>query len=296
MSWLAWVLASAILYSVVELFDKFVTDHEIKNYQIASIMCGIPIYLFFMAYGLISGSPLIPVTVAGVSVLLGSLYTFSLFSYYTGLSEEDVTRFIPTLSLNTVIVVILSFMILGESYDLVTYAGIASVVVGTLLISIENPRKTLRNFQSTRALHLGLITAFIGAVSSIVLKVLTNTAALESILFWEGIGGIISIIPLIYVNRTEFTLEDLNGYRDLTIIGFLTSTAYLAFAKSITLGPVSLTSTLLKINSIFIFFGATIISRLHPEIIHEELDTRILAQKIISILLIIAGVAAIKLI
>jgi uncharacterized membrane protein len=296
MDWIFFTLLSAVLYSIVELFDKFVVDHEMDNYQIASIFCGIPIYLSFLLAGPVLGSiKLGPIQIL-LSVFLGVLYTFSLFSYYSGLSKEEVSRFVPSLSLSTVFIVVLSFIFLAETFSIPVYLGIVSVILGALLISIEDPVTSLRKFESGPAVKLGVLTALLGAVSSVLVKFLTESIGMWSIIFWMGIGGLTSALSLGFYNRENISLSEIKAYRHLLVIGFLTAGAYMLFMRAVELGPVSLVSTLLKTNSIMIFVGSAAITWLHPEIISEDVDRKILLQKLLAIALILAGVTMIKLI
>lgn len=295
MGWVLYALLSAFLYTLVGLVDKFIVDNEIGNYQLASAFCGIPIYLVFISTGVLLGNPGLPLELASLGTFLGFIYTFSLFSYYSGLSREEVSRFIPSLSLNTVFLVFLSFIFLDESFSLPTYAGIASVVLGAFLISLEDPLESLKRFKSTEAVYLGVLTALLSAFSALGVKYMTGFAGNWSIMFWLGVGGISSTAVLLYHNRNRMTHSELRGYEHLLTIGLLTSVGYIMFVNALSRGPASLVSTFLKTKSVILFFTSMLLTRLHPGLIHEELDRTSIIQKAVAILMILGGVAVIQL-
>jgi hypothetical protein len=58
------------------------------------------------------------------------------------------------------------------------------------------------------------------------------------------------------------------------------------------LGSASIVSTITKSRFIMVFLVATAVSRLHPEILHEELDRSILIQKTLGLTMISVGIVA----
>lgn len=295
MGWVLYALLSAFLYTLVGLVDKFIVDNEIENYQLASAFCGIPIYTVFISSGLLLGSPFLPFELMALGTFLGFIYTFSLFSYYSGLSKEEASRFIPLLSLNTVFLVFLSFIFLDESFSVPVYAGITSVVVGGLLISLKDPLESLRRFKSTRAVYIGVLSALLSSFSALGVKYMTGFAGNWSIMFWLGVGGILSTLVLLFHNRNRLNRSKIRGYEHLLTIGLLTSVGYIMFVNALSRGPASLVSTFLKTKSVILFFATILLTRIHPDLIHEELDRKTLVQKAVAILMILGGVAIIHL-
>ena len=87
----------------------------------------------------------------------------------------------------------------------------------------------------------------------------------------------------------------MKGYEHLLIIASLTAVGYLTFIKALSLGPVSLASVVVRIDSALVFIGSIFVTKLHPEIIHEKIDRAVLVQKAVALLLILLGVALIQL-
>lgn len=290
MLWIVFTFLAAGIWTSVDLFSKFVMSKEVKDPVISTGVAGVSLFfsLTLISY-LMADLTLSPGTVVP-SAAVGVFYSLGLLAYYSGIEKEDVSRFIPTLSTTTIFTVLLAFFFVGESFSLVVYAGIASVVIGAVLISL----KGLDHFQSLLSFSLAIISAFAFAVRNIFLKVSTGGASLWTVLMWAGIGG--SVTSLFFLLRRGSKLKEATkGEEHLIVIGLISALGYFAYGKAISLGPVSLASTVLKVKILLVFLSSTVISRLHPDIIYEELDRYTLAQKVLAIILIVFGVVLIQL-
>jgi drug/metabolite transporter (DMT)-like permease len=211
--------------------------------------------------------------------------------YYSGIETEEVSRFIPTLSTTTIFTVLIAFLVLGEKFTVPVYIGIISVVAGAVLISM----KDLQHFKSSRGFVLAITAALFFAFRNIFLKFSTGGTELWSVLFWAGIGGFIVSSAFLSYHRSRIGKVDQEGEEHLLFIGFLSALGYFAYSKSISLGTASLASAVLKVKILLVFMASMIISKLHPEIIEEDMDRITILQKALAALLILGGVVAIQL-
>lgn len=83
-----------------------------------------------------------------------------------------------------------------------------------------------------------------------------------------------------------------SGSEHIASSGSLSGLAQVVFFIAISLGSASIVSTITKSRFITVFLVATVISRLHPEILHEELDRSILIQKTLGLTMISVGIVA----
>lgn len=294
MSWVIFALSAALVWAGVNLFDKFVVDNEISDFWIAGSVCGVSLFLFQGAGSLILGNFSISLQNILPGFVAGILYTIALFAYYYGMKEEDVSRFIPTTSVSTVFVAVLSFAFLGESFNIYVYTGIASTVIGAFLISLEDPIHSLENFQSGHATLLAFLAAFLFASRDVIYKFATYQLTEWSALFWMSIGGLITS-SLVLIRKKDNLQEKKLGIIHLSFIGILTAIGYFFMAKAISLGPVSLVSATLKTQLIAVFIGSITLSKINKGV-SEEIDKTILLQKTLAIALIISGVITIQII
>lgn len=295
MSWLTLVLGVAIIWGAGNLIDKFVSDHEVGDPFIEVGLAGLVMFTIFTAAAfyntstsdIFSHSPIIP-------IITGVIYTLAIVSYYAGIKREEVSRFIPVLSLVPVIITIFAFFFLGESFSWPVYIGIFMTVFGAVLISLEDPLHHITQVQSKVAIFLGLLCSILIAARDVIFKFLSNDFTFWFILFWVGIGGLFTVLIFLIAKSKKLT-KSKKGFVHLLGMGAVKAIGYLLFAQAITIGPVSLVAATLKVKSLLVFFGSTLISKYHPEIIHEKLDKKILFQKITATLIIISGVMLIKL-
>ncbi|MFB6181359.1 MAG: EamA family transporter [Candidatus Magasanikbacteria bacterium] len=294
MSWLYLALIAAFLWAIVNLADKFIVDHEIND---PVIDVGISGFLGFIVITIVSylqidtASTLIS-NKFWLPLLAGILYPISLIFYYSGIKREDVSRFIPLFGIIPVITAIAAFFLLGENFSWIVYVGILLTVFGAILISLKNPLKNWHKFKSGLAVMLGVASAIIIAVRSLIIKFSGFSMNYWTILFWLGIGGLTVIIILLITKFKQ--IKKYEHIDHLPLVGLIRAGAYLIYVKAITLGPVSLVVTAIKIKPLLVFLGSTAVSKYHPEIIHEKLDKKTILQKVFATTIIIAGVLLIK--
>lgn len=290
--WIFFSLLASVFFAATGLFDKFFVDTEIDDYVFGGCIYSLPLLLIMTVIGLFKSDLAFSFPSMVFGMFAGGLYFIILVFYLKGVSKEDVSRFIPSLSLNTVFIAIISAIFLGESLGVIVYIGILLTVAGAFLISLENPLSSLKNFQSGKALFLALGIAVLQAVRDVVIKLGSNQVEIFTIILWMGIGGtVLSIAILLTLRRDK--LSELKRHRRFIAVGGLRSLGYLSFMIAISLGSVTLASAVLKTNGIIVFFGATALS-LSGKMIHESKNKKIIIQKFLASVMIIAGVVTIK--
>lgn len=290
MLWILFTVIAAVIWTFVDLLNKFVLDKEMGDGILAAGTAGISQFLPTALIPLLFTEVVFSPEVAIPSLMVGVFYAGGILNYYLGIGKEEVSRFIPALSATTIFTTIMAFFIIGESFTAPVYVGIIAVVAGAILISMDS----LNHFQSLKGLVFGIVAAALFASRNISLKIATSGASIWQILFWVGVGGSLTSITFLLLRKSELK-ESISGDKHLFEIGILCAIAYFAFANAIYLGPVSLASALLKIKIFLIFVGSTLISRIHPEIIYEKINRKTALQKIIAIVLVITGVVLIQL-
>lgn len=298
MSWLFLVLLSAFIWSIANLGDKFIEDQEIKDSILSSGIVDLINAVFFIII------PLLFISINNLfasfswfSFLAGITYGTSRVFYFSGIEREEVSRFVPLLALIPVFVTIFSFLFLNETFSWVVYLGITLTIIGALLISLESPLYSLKKFQSKSALFFGVMAAIFLASKDILIKVTSGAIDYWGIIFWLGVGLLPISLILLFKELKSQKIDRINkkGAKNLIISGSLKALGSFLFTKAITLGPVALVSTVVKVKPVLVFIGSTVISKFHSEIIHEKLDTKTILQKTIATVIIVFGVVLIKL-
>lgn len=287
--WILLAIASAVGWALVVLLDKFVVDTEMSDPKATGSLhaifnCAAVLGVSFSLGGAISN-----VYIAASGMILGFLYVLANFFWFSGVGSEDVSRFAPVLSFDVVFIALLSFVFLQESFSAIVYGGMGLTVAGCVLISLENPLESLSEIESRWGLVAALTSALIYATREVVFKHFSAGTDVWSLLFYFGASGIAFSALMAYTARDEIA-GNLEGSELMTLSGLVSGFSQVAFFLAVSLGSVSIVSTITKTRFLVIFFGATAISRIHPEIIHESLETRLLIQKLAATSMIILGV------
>ena len=289
MLWFLLVILAAFLWALVDLSGKFVMDKEVGDAFLAAGTSGIPEFLILTFVALYFSGIITSLSVIIPSLSVGVFYAVALYTYYLGVEEEDIDRFVPTLSLTTIFTLFLAYFFLGESFSLLVYLGIVGIIAGAVLISM----KGIHTFQSKKGFLIGILTALLFSLRDVILKFATMNVSFWSVLFWVGVGGsLTSLFFLLF--RFSVVEKSFTGEKHLLEIGFLATFGYLTYVIAISLGPVSLVGAMIKVKILMVFLGSTAISRVHPEIIYEKLDKITIIQKLIAIIVIILGVFLIQ--
>lgn len=292
-TWALLAVASAVGWAVIVLIDKFVVDSEINSSLGTGGLHALFNCLAVAAISLYLRGFTFSLYLLAAGALLGGLYVLANLFWFSGVGSEDVSRFAPVLSFDAVFIAILSFIFLQETFSAAVYGGIVLTVLGCILISLEDPLKSLSKMKSKWGLVAALSSAFVYSVREVIFKYISSGVEIWSLLFYFGTTGMAFSLILVYMSRDELAGKR-SGFEHMTLSGLISGVSQAVFFLAVSIGPVSLVSTITKTRFLIIFIGATAISRLHPEIIHETMDRRVLIQKAIAISMIIAGVGLVS--
>lgn len=292
MNWVLYAFGAALFWSINIILDKYVVDHEIDDPALTTIFCSLSAFTIIGLAALIQGGNLSKLQ--PVHYLLGGLYTLALMAYYSGIGREDVSRFAPTLATDTIFILILSSIFIGETFTAPVYAGIFAVVMGAFLISLDDPVHSLKSFQSKKGVYLALAAAFVFGTRDVLFKITLTGTTYWTALLGMSIGGLTSIGLLAAWKRKKFAANSNKGFEHLLGIGVFMAFGYLSFIAAINTGPVSLASAVVKSQNLIIFGSTVLLTKFRPQIVDEELEKSTLIQKFLATGLIIGGLLLIQ--
>lgn len=300
MTWITAALAAAATLGVVNIIDSHLISKRMPSLWTFLIPAGI----LHLAYGLIfltlyplpGGVDVFPWLMAVVSaVTRAGAILIMLYAMRT----EEISRIIPVIYTHPVFVAILAVPLLGETLNYLQWLAILMTVAGAVLISLRGAGLG----QGAR-----LRKSFILLVFSSLLFGVANTAAkyaLDYVSFWNmySINAFCFGAVFFLVSVRPRVLKELRDMKDkgtaLLLITFNEAIALVGILLSfwaMERGPVSLVSTVMGIRPFFVFLGVLALSRIFPRVLDERLSRGIIALKIVSIALIIGGVATINLV
>lgn len=130
-------IISPILFAFMNVFDKYVVSHKVKDSigyaavaGIVNVVLGIIVALFLSWNNVTSFDILFPI-VAGI--FSGGCYYF----YFFIMKDSDASYLIGFAYLFPIVVAILSFIFLNERLSILSYVAIAFILLGVILLSIR---------------------------------------------------------------------------------------------------------------------------------------------------------------
>jgi len=290
MEWFIYAILAPILWAAGNVIDKFLLEKHIKNpisyqillslFDIISLMTILIIFpISINIYGFILGA-----TVGIISVIAVTFYNRSLM-------EEEASRIVPMIYLDSIFVAILAYIFLGEILNFQKYLGIILIVMGGILISFKKIKKW--HFSST--IKFILVTALLLGTTGIITKYALSFIDYSSLLASQLIGYIIfgSLFLLSKNIRGNF-LNNIKKFSKKVFLLMLINSiialmASLFFLSATSISAVSLVYAIISIQPFFIFLYMLIITKIAPNIIKEKIDKSTLLLKITAIFLIFLG-------
>ncbi len=293
-SFVLFAVLAAVLFASASLLSKHLLAVEVEDRLFTGAIFGWPFFVLYILLGLYRGGLVFQPVFSMTMALAGAIYSLVLILYLRGLSEDEASRFIPTIAVNTVLVAVLSFVFLGKTFGPVEYLGMFLAFAGAFILSLKTSIRRVR-FSSRKASGLALITAFLIAFRDILIDSATASYSLWSGLLWMGLGGLAaSFVVLTVWRREELGFARISRQKKMLGVGSLRATGFLAYAVSISLGPAAKASAVLKLNSLLVFLGATALAVMRPGFIQEEVGKAVTVQKLVASLMILAGILMVR--
>ncbi|WP_049924597.1 EamA family transporter [Halopiger djelfimassiliensis] len=315
-AWFVYAFLTATVYAAIALLSKVVSGTDIDDPIALTVATCVPFYAVYVVVGAVLEWPSITGDGRGIAAVVlsmpvlaamafGVVSTIAYGVYYWGLVNGDVSRFVPALAIETIFVLGLGFLVLGETFPTGVYGGVGLVVVGALAISYERDTGTFLERLGLPTVAVASAAASAFAVLNTGMKALTGAFGTIELLFWISLGGLLSVVavaPLRAGSRfrgAEHGTDSrgprvTNGTRLLLVGGLLNAVALWTFLKALEHGPVSLATAITKLDVLLVFVGAFSLSKFAPTLLNERFDPFTLAQKGSASVVILVGCALIQ--
>jgi drug/metabolite transporter (DMT)-like permease len=294
MNWFFLALLAPVIYSVNVFLDKYLIEARIPDYRglpiFGSILAGLVIFFLILSgkFELLSFQNIFLIVLTGIS----SIWAFAL--YLEALIEEEGSVVIILLQLVPVIVLVLSYLFLGESLTLKHFFGFGLLFFSSVIASLKKSRFS---FKLSRALVFILISDFFWAMPYIFIKFTSGSISFLNLMIYESIGIIIGACLLYLFVRSirQAFLKTIRKINKSTLgLVFLNEGIFL-LGKTVTylavlFGPVALIAIL---GSTQIFSGillGIILTLLIPKTIKEDISKKNLVKKSFLGLLAFLGI------
>jgi len=293
MPWLIIIIFAYFLLAINALIDKFLLagPPNPKNYTFYAGMLGILalVLIPFVGFSIPSSWQTI------LCLLTGALFLLALFALYTGLEYFEASRIVPAIGGMLPLFTFGLVLISGEIAELSFFKILAFLILilGSVLITFKKGKWiTLKSFA------ISALTAFLFALSFVLIKSVYLALPFWSGFIWIRIGGFLAALFFIFTPevRREIFFKKFTFKRKTASIFLFNQTigAGGAILQNWAIALVPLTflpfiNALEGTKYIFLLIFSVLFSFKFPQILKEEISRGTILQKIIAILFIGAG-------
>ena len=290
-TWILIALAASAIGSMTVVVDKILITKYSKDWIYLTAFFGVInflpalVLLFFIDL-------FVPAIYLGL--IAGILFRMASFFYMKSISLEEASRVVPLFLTSVVFVLIMESIFLDEQLLLHHYAGMIAVVFGSFIIMTRSVKSLLK---ISNAFYFMIMSSFVFAISEIVLKIAYARSDFLSIIFWAFTGSMLASIPILLFKLKKHHKLFYNKHKlhHILISQLLVFTVALSiYWYALSLGPVSLVTTLGGIDGLFVFIFAIVLTKFSPTILKEVIDRKTLLTKTFAISFIIVGIVLIN--
>ena len=300
MTWFAGALISTLLFAVVSILDKRLVGTLFPSYHLFIITFGLLQFVitavFFVIViptaGFESGEGIAWALASGLMWAVG----LSLFFY--GLSIEEVSRAAPMQSITPVITAVIAVVLFDDVVSSTQWVGILVVVAGAVIINL---RKVDGRYRIARgkAFAVLLLAAFALGLAFIVSDEATNRLNVGATQGFRALGMGVGVLVFTWRPRhTKPLLAALRNRRTVGLMllseGIMAPIAALAFVYALSVGSVSLVTTVAAIRPLAILALSLGLSTRWWNVLNEPMDKETIGLKVVATLLIVAGVVTLR--
>ncbi|MBI3589215.1 MAG: EamA family transporter [Candidatus Liptonbacteria bacterium] len=296
MSWIFFAIAAPALYAASNFVDKFLIEKRVRDPMILAVLGGFSTCLTGLGILVFRGFPGVPSNQLFYLLLAGVLFEVAIVPWYKAISVEDVSRVAPLGQAIPVIVLILSYLFLGERLAEKQLLGFLFILAGGFLLSVKTFGKGI--FKARKALWYMLAASSLFAIPLVLFKFVSLEQGFWGSLAYEfiggGIGALVLFLYVVFSRRPNFREEIVQTrFGTWAIIG--SNEALYIFSRvlnfyAIALASVSLVTVFGGFQPFFMLGFGLILSRWFPNVVKEDVEKKTLALKLAAIVLIFAGV------
>jgi len=293
MNWVLFSLLSRASWGVDNIIDKQLRETYLPDSLVLALITGVTSLSISLLIVLFNGLNWIGLTPVALVTLAGLIQFIAVFAFFQAVAKEEISRVIPLFQFTPILVLILSFLFLGEVLTFSNYIAFVLILIGGFLISIK---RVAGLFRLRGAFWWMVLSSSIYAVQAVLLKSLYVSYSFWDLTIYLGFGEFIpTLLAFLFVvnirNRFTKRISVLkSGGWQLLILGmFFTAIASLGGLWAITTGPVSLISAFRGFQSVFVLIYAVLLSVWFPKILKEELGKGVLVVKAMAIFLMMIG-------
>ncbi len=287
MNWIFLTLLAASLETVSNILDRYIIKNDLRHTDTLLILWGYFAAFLFIVPAFLMGTFSFSVPAAVAGLLSALLYLIAMHYYYKAMNSGEVSRIVPILSVNPVVVLILATIFLGETHEPVKYLGIGLIMLGVLIHAIDREHHRLIN---KKALFWAVLAAVCFALKNIFVKWLSlNDVDPLNILCWIGLGILLFNLPITWKIGRKLEFRKNKNLADIALAAALAGSVTLIYTAAVISGPAALVAFLHRIQILFVFVISEAMNFFNPKLLHEKFIKPAFYQKLLGVIVVLIG-------
>lgn len=296
MTWFLLAFIAMVLFGTTNFIDRFLVEKRIKDPFFVSIIGGILAPLIGVIVFVMRGFPMLPVRDAGILVLGGLLAEVALVPWYKAIKIDDTSRVVPYFQFIPVIILGMSYLLLGERLTMNQLIGFALIIVGGLSLAIEHPSREF--FRIRKSFWYIIVSIMLWAPMVVLFKMIAVEQNFWDSIAYNSIGiGLGAIVLQIYAKtRTVAKIRAMSfGTWGVVIANeLLYLLARVLQFYAVLIGPTALVSVVGGVQPLFALVVGLALSIWFPDIIKEDIKKKTIAYKLVAIVVMFIGIVFIN--
>lgn len=299
MLWLILVIIGYFLNAVATLISKWLLIKDIPHPVVFTFYIGV---LNLVALVLIPFGFYVPsIGHIAIALISGLAFAWAMYLMAKALHVDQASQVAPMIGgLQPIFVVLFAMWFLPEQLaGLRQYTGILLLILGSIVMALEVKKRHWYSHKQRFTESIGWIlgSSVLFGLSYALLDLVYIQQGFVSGFVWSRIGTfvfvlILALIPGNWKIIRKSTKQSGPKAKGWFMLGQIAgAVSFLLIAYAISLGPVTIINALQGIQYVFLFVLVVVLARHNKKLLDEPLTSSIIIQKVIAIILILAGLA-----
>lgn len=296
MNWLVYAVIAPLLWSIDVHIDKHVLGRFYANVKPATVMFFSAVIngLFSLFILLLDPRAAHISLQSGLVILVaGAIYFFAPFPYFYALKHDETSRVVPLFQAQPIFAYIFGALFLHEALNFHEVTAGVVIIVGALLMNVDldNGYKIKQ-----RSFWLMMLSTGLFATGAFLFNFIGDKYGFWATSYYQNLGTAAAGLGLFIFGhqsrRDLITVLKTYGTKAASM-GFLTeiinTAARVAFNYATLLAPLALVTLISGLQPAFVFLIGIALTIFFPKYGKENLQKKHFLQKLMSILIILAG-------
>ncbi len=296
MTWLFFALLAPFLFALTNHVDKILLARYFIHVKATTLLFYTAMVSVFIAIGIVVFKPsVLSVSLfdAGLMFTAGVIFYFAIAPFIKALSIEEASRVIPVFQIQPVLAYIFGVVLFNETLSVSQALAGVIIVAGALLINLD-----LDNRRKFKGVVFGLValSCLFYMLESATFKFVGGHYGFWDAAFYQYLGTAVAGVFAFLVSRgyrADFKKVSKEGgikvLAGATLSAVLSMSGRMAFNYSLLLAPLVMVQLVQGTQAIFVLIIGTLLALLIPKYGKENISRKHMVQKIVSIVIVLAG-------